>query len=46
MAWLGAIMLCLGVVFLIAGIVLVGVRSIMQQQTELLRGAQTERPSE
>lgn len=46
MAWVGAILLCLGVAFLIAGIALVGVRSIMQQQTELLRGAQPERHGE
>lgn len=46
MAWLGAILLCLGLAFLIAGVVLVGVRSIMQQQTELLRGARSERPGE
>lgn len=42
MAWLGAILLRLGVAFLIAGIALVGVRSLMQQQTELLRAAQPE----
>lgn len=47
MAWFGAILLCVGVAFLIAGIVLVGVRSIMQHQTMLLlRGAQPERPGE
>ena len=40
MAWLGVIMLCLGVAFLVAGIALVGFRSILQQQTELLRSAQ------
>ncbi|RKW71539.1 hypothetical protein DWQ67_01445 [Galactobacter caseinivorans] len=43
MAWFGAILLCLGVAFLIAGLALVGVRSLMQQQTELLRRAQPER---
>lgn len=39
MAWAGAILLCLGLVFLVGGIVLVGVRSMLQRQTELLRGA-------
>lgn len=39
MAWVGAVLLCLGVACLIAGLTLLGVRSIVQQQTELLRGA-------
>lgn len=43
MAWVGSILLCLGLVLLVSAIVLVGVRSILQQQTELLRGAPPER---
>lgn len=39
MAWAGAILLCLGVTFLIAGLVILGVRSLVQQQLDLLRGA-------
>jgi len=46
MAWVGAILLCLGITFLIAGIVLVGVRSLLQRQAELLRTAQPEIPGE
>lgn len=42
MAWVGAILLCLGVTFLIAGLVILGVRSLMQQQMELLRGPRAE----
>lgn len=34
MAWVGVILLCLGVVFLTAGSVLVGVRSMLRQQTD------------
>lgn len=37
MGWLGVVLLCLGVAFLIAGVALVGVRSLLQQQTQLLR---------
>lgn len=43
MAWFGAILLCLGIAFLIAGTALVGVRSMLRQQTEVLRGGQPER---
>lgn len=42
-AWIGVILLCLGLAFLIAAIVLVGVRSMLRQQTQLLRGAQIEK---
>lgn len=38
MAWVGAILLCVGVSFFIVGLVLLGIRSPMQQQMELLRG--------
>ncbi|HEX7352744.1 hypothetical protein [Brachybacterium sp.] len=42
MAWAGAILLCLGLTFLVAGLVILGVRSLMQQQMEMLRGAGVE----
>lgn len=37
MAWIGAVILCLGLVFLAAGITLVGIRSLLLQQLDLLR---------
>src|SRR5690606_14877545 len=42
MTWVGAILLCVGVSFLIGGLVLLGIRSLMQQQMEFLRGARAE----
>lgn len=42
MTIVGLILLCLGVAFLMAALVLVGVRSIAQQQTDLLREARAE----
>jgi len=36
MTWAGVVMLTLGAVFLVAGIVVVSVRSLLQQQAELL----------
>lgn len=42
MTWVGAILLCVGVSFFIVGLVLLGIRSLMQQQMELLRGARAE----
>lgn len=46
MAWAGAILLCLGVAFLTAGLTIVGVRSILQHQLDGLRGAHVERDGE
>jgi len=45
MAWVGLFLLALGAIFLLSGIVVTAVRSLIVRQTELLLAASSEKPT-